>query len=199
MVWSRALAQGSQQGTPLVYDGVLYMPNPRDVIQALDAATGDLLWEYRRPRPDDLHEHVYTALGEANRNIAIHGRHLIGTSADGYVYAVEAATGRLAWETRDRRLHAAPGPPDLRPDHRRRQGDIRARLPARRRAARLLHRGARRGDRRGVVAPSADTGAPASRATRPGAACLTRSARTSAPGWCRATTRSSTSCTSARR
>ena len=47
MVWSRALSVGSQQGTPLVYDGVMYMPNPRDVIQAIDAATGDLIWEYR--------------------------------------------------------------------------------------------------------------------------------------------------------
>ena len=46
LVWSRALrAGGRQQGTPLVYDGVLYMPNPSDVIQAIDAATGDLLWE----------------------------------------------------------------------------------------------------------------------------------------------------------
>ena len=48
MVWSRALnAPGRQQGTPLVYDGVMFMPNPSDVIQALDAATGDLTWEYR--------------------------------------------------------------------------------------------------------------------------------------------------------
>ena len=100
MVWSRALTPGSQQGTPLVYDGVLYMPNPRDVVQAIEAATGDLLWEYRRPRPADLEEFVFTVLAEANRNVAIHGALLIGTSADGYVYALEAATGRLAWETR---------------------------------------------------------------------------------------------------
>ncbi len=100
MVWSRALAPGAQQGTPLVYDGVLYMPNPRDVVQALDAATGDLIWEYRRPRPDDLEEFVFAALAEANRNIAIYGSLIIGTSADGYVYALDAATGRLAWETR---------------------------------------------------------------------------------------------------
>ena len=83
MVWSRALTPGSQQGTPLVHDGVLYMPNPRDVVQAIDAATGDLLWEYRRPRPADLEEFIFTALAEANRNIAIHGALLIGTSADG--------------------------------------------------------------------------------------------------------------------
>ena len=43
MVWSRALGPGRQQGTPLVYDGVMYMPNPRDVIQAIDAVTGDLI------------------------------------------------------------------------------------------------------------------------------------------------------------
>ena len=109
MVWTRALHPGSQQGTPLIHDGVLYMPNPRDVIQALDGATGDLIWEYRRPRPDDLDEHITYALGEPNRNIAIYGRLLIGTSADGYVYAVDAGTGRLAWETRivDFRQHPA--------------------------------------------------------------------------------------------
>ena len=28
MVWSRAMAPGSQQATPLVYDGVMYLPNP---------------------------------------------------------------------------------------------------------------------------------------------------------------------------
>jgi alcohol dehydrogenase (cytochrome c) len=28
MVWTRALGRGSQQGTPLAYNGVLYMPTP---------------------------------------------------------------------------------------------------------------------------------------------------------------------------
>ena len=44
MVWTRGLTDGFQSGTPLAYGGVMYMPNPNDVIQALDAATGDLLW-----------------------------------------------------------------------------------------------------------------------------------------------------------
>ena len=34
----------------------MYFPNPSDVIQAIDAATGDMLWEYRRTLPDDLGE-----------------------------------------------------------------------------------------------------------------------------------------------
>src|ERR1051325_4050083 len=41
LVWARGLEPGPQEGTPLVHDGVLYFPNPRDVIQAIDAATGD--------------------------------------------------------------------------------------------------------------------------------------------------------------
>ena len=100
MVWSRALSGGRQQGTPLAYDGVLYMPNPRDVIQAIDAVTGDLLWEYRRPRPDDLEEFVIGILAEGNRNLAIYDNLIIDTSHDDYVFALDAATGRLVWETR---------------------------------------------------------------------------------------------------
>ena len=99
MVWSRALSAGSQQGTPLVYDGVMYMPNPRDVIQAIDAATGDLLWEYRRERPEDLDEYIAPLLSEAKRNIAIYRNLIISTSADDYAYALDAGTGRVVWET----------------------------------------------------------------------------------------------------
>ena len=50
LVWSWALAQGSQQTTPMVYDGVMYIANPGELVQALDAATGELIWEYRRER-----------------------------------------------------------------------------------------------------------------------------------------------------
>jgi glucose dehydrogenase len=52
LVWSRPLHDGVQEGTPLVYDGVLYFPNPNFITQAIDAATGDLIWEHRRSVPD---------------------------------------------------------------------------------------------------------------------------------------------------
>ena len=100
MVWTRALTAGSlQQGTPLVHDGVLYMPNPRDVIQAIDAVTGDLIWEYRRDRPDDLADYMIGSLIDTNRNLAIYGTLIIDTSADDYVFALDAETGELVWET----------------------------------------------------------------------------------------------------
>ncbi len=109
MVWTRALGPGLQQGTPLVHDGVMYMPNPRDVIQALDAVTGDLIWEYRRDRPDDLAEYMIGSLTDTNRNIAIWGELIIDTSGDDYIFALDAKTGELVWETQvlDYRVHPA--------------------------------------------------------------------------------------------
>ena len=98
LVWSRALSAGSQEGTPLAYGGVLYMPNPRDVIQAIDAVTGDLRWEYRRALPDDVDD--YVGGSTVNRNIAIFGTHIIDTSTDDYLYALDTETGGLVWETR---------------------------------------------------------------------------------------------------
>ena len=48
LAWSWAMDDtGANEATPLVHDGVMYLPNPGGVIQALDGATGDLLWEYR--------------------------------------------------------------------------------------------------------------------------------------------------------
>ena len=96
MVWTRALTRGSQQGTPLAYDGVLYMPNPRDVIQAIDATTGDLLWEHRREVPENVPD---GGISTNNRNIAIYGTLIIDTSIDDHVFALDAETGDMVWET----------------------------------------------------------------------------------------------------
>ena len=108
LVWTRALAAGAQEGTPLAYGGVLFMPNPNDHLQAIDAVTGDLLWEYRRDIPDDVPK-IMGGLTENNRNVAIYGMAIIDTSNDDYVYALDAVTGELAWETQifDYQVHPA--------------------------------------------------------------------------------------------
>jgi alcohol dehydrogenase (cytochrome c) len=95
MVWTRALTRGSQQGTPLAYDGVLYMPNPRDIIQAIDAVTGDLIWEHRREVP----ENGGRGLSSNNRNVAIYDTLIIDTSIDDHVFALDVITGDMVWET----------------------------------------------------------------------------------------------------
>ena len=99
MVWTRALGPGRQQGTPLVRNGVLFMPNPRDIIQAIDAVTGDLHWQYTRNRPDDLADYMIGTLVDVNRNVAIHGKLIINTSMDDYIFALHAETGEMVWET----------------------------------------------------------------------------------------------------
>ena len=95
LVWARPLSEGLQEGTPLVYDGVMYMPNPLDIVQAIKADSGDLVWQYQRDLPEDLK----IPFPSINRNIAIYGNLIIDTSADDYVYALDRGTGRLVWQT----------------------------------------------------------------------------------------------------
>ena len=98
LAWTRALRTGSMEGTPLAYDGVIYMPNSSDAIQAIDAVTGDLKWEYLRDLPDDVYDFV-GGNARNNRNIAIYDRFIVNTSDDDYAFALDATTGELAWET----------------------------------------------------------------------------------------------------
>jgi alcohol dehydrogenase (cytochrome c) len=76
----------------------MYFPNPLDLVEAIDAKTGDLKWQYRRKLPDDLGK--FFPVPAINRNLAIHGNLIIDTSADDYVFALNAQTGTLAWETK---------------------------------------------------------------------------------------------------
>jgi alcohol dehydrogenase (cytochrome c) len=92
LAWTRGMAAGNtQESTPLVHDGVMYLPNSGDYIQALDARTGDLIWDYQRQLTGNARRQ--------NRNIAIYGDTIIDTSADNAVYALDAQTGKLAWQT----------------------------------------------------------------------------------------------------
>jgi alcohol dehydrogenase (cytochrome c) len=94
LAWSLAMTPGINEATPLVYDGVMYLPNPNDVIYALDATTGDFLWTYRRNVPSDA-----GILAQIQRNIAIYDDKIYAAAADGYMYALDARSGQLVWET----------------------------------------------------------------------------------------------------
>ncbi|MGW8370469.1 MAG: c-type cytochrome, partial [Gammaproteobacteria bacterium] len=47
LVWSWTMPAGSNENVPLVRDGTMFVYGYGDIVQALDAASGDLLWEYR--------------------------------------------------------------------------------------------------------------------------------------------------------
>ena len=158
LVWARGMTAGIQTGTPLVYDGVLYMPNPRDVIQAIDAVTGDLIWEYRRELPDDIMGYV-GALAENNRNLAIYENLIIDTSVDDYIFALDARTGELVWETliHDyKKKPAIQGSGPIIADGRAISGRSCRPLGG---AGRLCYHRARRENRQGAVAAADDSGA----------------------------------------
>jgi PQQ-dependent dehydrogenase (methanol/ethanol family) len=104
MVWTRALSAGNtQETTPLIHDGVMYLSSAGDYIQALDAKTGDFIWDYQRPLKEGGRR-------DKSRNIAIYGNTIIDTSSDNMVYAVDAQSGKLTWETQilDPKLPANP-------------------------------------------------------------------------------------------
>jgi alcohol dehydrogenase (cytochrome c) len=89
MMWTQPMGPGNQESTPLAYNGVLYVPNGGDYIQAYDAKTGNMLWEARRK----------TGGRGNNRNMAIWGTTLIDGSSDQHMYAIDARTGEPVWET----------------------------------------------------------------------------------------------------
>jgi alcohol dehydrogenase (cytochrome c) len=94
LVWSWGLTPGgTTQETPLVHDGVLFVQNSTHLIQALDAATGQLLWQYQHRLPD------VTGLGPNGvRNKAIYGENLIIATRDAHIIAINAKTGKVAWD-----------------------------------------------------------------------------------------------------
>src|SRR5579862_5022146 len=50
--WERAMGAGQTETIPIVHNGVMYVVNPGAVVQALDGATGEVLWEYKRKVSD---------------------------------------------------------------------------------------------------------------------------------------------------
>ena len=98
LVWSWALRPGPQQTTPLVHDGVLYVANPGEIVQALDAATGDLIWEYERGAEAPGDSFGGPPPGRMHRNIAMYGDRIYLNTADAHVVAIDARTGEEVWD-----------------------------------------------------------------------------------------------------
>lgn len=94
LAWVIAMHDGSNQGTPLVHDGVMYLTHPGNVIQALDARTGELIWEYAYSFPPESR-----TLGGPTRNIALYGDKLFMATYDAALVAVDARTGNQLWRT----------------------------------------------------------------------------------------------------
>ena len=96
VAWTWALTTGATEITPIVHDGVLFIFNYADKVQALNAVNGDLIWEYKR----DLPAHLVSDGGNplAKRNMAIFGDNLIVATSDAHLIALNVNTGKVAWD-----------------------------------------------------------------------------------------------------
>jgi alcohol dehydrogenase (cytochrome c) len=93
LAWVWAMNEGgSNQPTPLVHDGVMYLTNTMNTVQALDAATGELIWE------NQVGPAVSIGFG-VMRNIAIHGDKIFLATTDARLVALDARTGKVVWDT----------------------------------------------------------------------------------------------------
>ena len=99
LVWSWALPPGTDEVTPLVHDGVMYVPS-RSGVQALDAATGDFIWEYtgRLSETGDTSLPATRRPGLARRNLAIYEDRLFVGTSRAELMALDARTGEVVWE-----------------------------------------------------------------------------------------------------
>ena len=98
LVWSWQLPPGLSQPTPLVHDGVMFIPSPRNVVQAVDAVTGDRLWEHQRQFEASTDELDAVGSGMRTRSIAIYGNKIYVNTSDAHIVALDARTGEVAWD-----------------------------------------------------------------------------------------------------
>jgi alcohol dehydrogenase (cytochrome c) len=82
--------------TPLVHDGVMFLWNFGETIDAIDAKTGTLLWKFSHELPED-----YPSLPgfyRTKRSLAIGGNKLIVGTIDMHVIALNMKTGKKVWD-----------------------------------------------------------------------------------------------------
>ena len=91
--WSLTMNEGSNQGTPLISQGVMFLTHPGNMIQALNAANGKLMWEYKYPYPKDS-----MLLGGPTKNIAIYKDKVYMATYDAALIALDIRTGKLLWK-----------------------------------------------------------------------------------------------------
>ena len=93
LAWIWAMNEGGFNApSPIAHDGVLYLAGTGPVVQALDAQTGDLIWEHRVG--------VATpGITGTSRNLAIYEDRLFLATPDARLLALDARTGEQVWVT----------------------------------------------------------------------------------------------------
>jgi len=95
VAWTYGTGVDSGHEAPAVVNGrYMYVTTPYNQVIALDSKTGDLLWRYEHPLPEDL-----SVLHNTNRGVALWGDKVYTSALDGTMNALDAKTGELVWRT----------------------------------------------------------------------------------------------------
>ena len=94
-VWSFSTgAINGHEAAPIVHDGVMFVATPGSQVIAIEAATGTVLWRYRRPLgPAVINRHPTT------RGVGLLGDKVFLAASDAVLMALDARTGRTVWST----------------------------------------------------------------------------------------------------
>ncbi len=105
------------EATPIVVDGAMYTSGVDGRVYALDAETGQELWTYD-PQIDGQYGR-YACCDSVNRGVAVWKGVIYVGSLDGYLHAIDAATGKRIWrvdtlvERSARSPYSVPGAPQV--------------------------------------------------------------------------------------
>ena len=87
-------SRSSAQANALEYKGVLYIPQGSNIVQAVDAATGEILWRY-----NPGYGPGFQPIISANRGLALGEGRLFMGQLNGELVALDQATGNRLWAT----------------------------------------------------------------------------------------------------
>ena len=94
-VWSFATGEARvHESAPIVNNGVMFVTTPMNQVIAIDARTGNLLWRYRRQRPEGA-----SVPHDTNRGVALYGDKVYFAAGEAVLVALDAKTGKEIWTT----------------------------------------------------------------------------------------------------
>lgn len=96
LAWSLQLDTSEAiETSPIVVDGIMFISEPASKVRAVDARTGEPIWQYSKQVPND----VRACCGRVNRGVAVLGSRVFIGTFDGYLVALDARTGNVDWQT----------------------------------------------------------------------------------------------------
>ena len=88
--WTKPLPAGALESIPIVHNGVMYLAQPGASVVAVNAASGETIWEYKREG----------APASRTKTLAIYRDLIYYAAPDGFIVALDATTGKVRWETK---------------------------------------------------------------------------------------------------